>query len=97
MINKMERDLEKDLAKILKKEKFQGKMISYMSKVGKVLLFTLPVALVVITILTLFTPVRGNIILLGVFYLILAIYFFNSFIFYLKLIIQAISKPYKNA
>ena len=78
MMNKMERDLEKDLAKILKKEKFQGSMISYMSKVGKLLLFTLPVVLVVITILTLFTSVRGNIILLVIFYVILAIYFFNS-------------------
>lgn len=78
MINKMERDLEKDLTKILKKEKFQANMISYMSKVGKLLLFTLPVALVVITIFTLFTALSENIILLVIFYVILAIYFFNS-------------------
>ena len=78
MTNKMERDLEKDLAKILKKEKFQANMISYMSKVGKLLLFILPVVLVVITILTLFTQLSENIILLAIFYVILAIYFFNA-------------------
>ena len=78
MINKMDRDLEKDLAKILKKEKFQANMISYMSKVGKLLLFTLPVVLVVITILTLFTALSENITLLVIFYVILAVYFFNS-------------------
>ncbi len=72
----MERELEKDLSKILKKEKFQGKMISYMSNVGKVLLFTLPIILVVITILTLFATL--DITLKIVFYAILAIYFFNS-------------------
>ncbi len=76
MINKMERHLEKDLVKILKKEKFQGKMISYMSKVGKLLLFTLPIVLVVITILTLFAPLDTP--LKIIFYVILAIYFFNS-------------------
>ena len=76
MINKMERNLEKDLAQILKKEKFQGNMISYMSKVGKLLLFTLPIALVVITILTLFAPL--DITLTIIFYAILAVYFFNS-------------------
>jgi len=72
----MERSLEKDLAKILKKEKFQGNMISYMSKVGKLLLFTLPIVLVVITILTLFAPLDNT--LKIIFYAILAIYFFNS-------------------
>ena len=72
----MERELEKDLSKILKKEKFQGKMISYMSKVGKLLLFILPIVLVVITIFTLFTIL--DITLKIVFYAILAIYFFNS-------------------
>ena len=75
MINKMDRDLEKDLAKILKKEKFQSNMISYMSKVGKLLLFTLPVVLVVITILTLFTALSENITLLVIFYVILAVIF----------------------
>ncbi|MFX1418592.1 MAG: hypothetical protein ACFE9N_06700 [Promethearchaeota archaeon] len=72
----MERNLEKDLTKIIRKERFQGKMISYMSKVGKLLLFTLPIALVVITILTLFAPL--DITLTIIFYAILGIYFFNS-------------------
>ncbi|KKN08772.1 hypothetical protein LCGC14_1053360 [marine sediment metagenome] len=69
----MTRDLEQDLLKILKKEKFQGNMISYMSKVGKMLLFILPLALVAVTILTLF-----DIVLIIIFYIILAIYLFNS-------------------
>ncbi|HDZ16754.1 MAG TPA: hypothetical protein ENH75_00590, partial [archaeon] len=69
----MSRDLEQDLLKILKKEKFQGNMISYMSKVGKLLLFILPLALVAVTILTLF-----DIVLIIIFYIILAIYLFNS-------------------
>ncbi|MFW9896841.1 MAG: hypothetical protein ACFFD7_13630 [Candidatus Thorarchaeota archaeon] len=72
----MEGELEKDLSKILKKEKFQGNMISYMSKVGKLLLFTLPLVLVVITILTLFATL--DITLTIVFYVVLSIYFFNS-------------------
>ena len=76
MTNKMERNLEKDLAKILKKEKFQGNMITYMSKVGKLLLFTLPIVLVIITILTLFATL--NITLTIIFYTILSVYFFNS-------------------
>lgn len=78
MINKMERHLEKDLVKILKKEKFQANMISYMSKVGKLLLFTLPIVLVLITVFTLITPLTENIVLKVVFYVVLAIYFFNS-------------------
>ncbi|NVM38256.1 MAG: hypothetical protein HWN81_21860 [Candidatus Lokiarchaeota archaeon] len=72
----MERDLEKDLAKILKKEKFQGNMISYISMFGKLLLFTLPIVLVVITVLTLFAPL--DITLTIVFYAILSVYLFNS-------------------
>ncbi|MFW9900654.1 MAG: hypothetical protein ACFFDY_05135 [Candidatus Thorarchaeota archaeon] len=72
----MEKRLEQDLAKILKKEKFQGNMISYMSKVGKLLLFTLPIVLVVITILTLLAPL--DITLTIIFYVVLGIYFFNS-------------------
>ncbi len=77
----MERELEKDLSKILKKEKFQGKMINYMSKVGKILLFILPIVLVVITIFTLFTTL--DITLKIVFYAILGIYFFNSIMLFL--------------
>ncbi|MHA2283279.1 MAG: hypothetical protein ACXAC5_20755 [Promethearchaeota archaeon] len=77
----MERELEIDLSKILKKEKFQGNMISYMSKVGKLLLFVLPVLLVIITIFTLFIPLSFA--LTVIFYAILAIYLFNSIMLFL--------------
>ena len=80
MTNKMERDLEKDLVKILKKEKLQGNMISYMTNVGKLLLFVLPIALVAITILTLSA---FDITLIIIFYIILAIYLFNSIMLFL--------------
>ncbi len=81
MINRMERELEKDLTAILKKEKFQGNMISYMSNVGKLLLFVLPIALVAITILTLFNAL--DITLITIFYVILIIYLFNSIMLFL--------------
>ncbi|MFX1365218.1 MAG: hypothetical protein ACFFCE_05515 [Promethearchaeota archaeon] len=75
----MQKSLEKDLAKILKKEKFQANMISYMSKVGKLLLFILPVALVLVTILTLIAQLDITDITLNIiFYVILAVYLFNS-------------------
>jgi uncharacterized membrane protein len=51
MVSRMERKIEKSLKKILKKERFQGRMINYMSKVGKLLLFVLPIALLIITLL----------------------------------------------
>ncbi len=77
----MEREFEKDLSQILKKEKFQGNMISYMSKVGKLLLFVLPIALVAITILTLFNALDPTLII--IFYAILIIYLFNSIMLFL--------------
>ena len=72
----MTRDLEQDLLKIQKKEKFQGSMVSYVSKIGKMLLFILPIALVIVTVITLFIPLSFT--LTVVFYAILAIYLFNS-------------------
>lgn len=77
----MARNLENDLSKILKKEKFQGKMIGYMSKVGKLLLFVLPILLVIVTIFTLFIPLSFT--LTVIFYSILAIYLFNSIMLFL--------------
>lgn len=83
----MERELENNLHKILKKEKFQGNMISYMSKVGKLLLFVLPIILVGTTILTLifqnppvgFEYLEDYILILTIFfYILLGIYLFNS-------------------
>jgi len=80
-MEKMERELEKDLLKILKKEKFQGNMISYMSNVGKLLLFVLPVLLVVLTLFTLFIHLSFT--LNVIFYAVLAIYLFNSIMLFL--------------
>jgi len=83
----MTNNLENDLSIILKKEKFQGNMISYMSKLGKLLLFVLPIILVGITILTLifedppddFSYLQDYLPILRIFfYVILGIYLFNS-------------------
>ena len=72
----MEKKIEKRLNKILKKERFQGKMINYMSKVGKLLLFILPIALLIVTLLALIQALDFS---LKIIYLvILVIYTFNS-------------------
>ncbi|MDX1798918.1 MAG: hypothetical protein R3255_09750 [Candidatus Lokiarchaeia archaeon] len=72
----MEKNLEKRLDKILKKERFQGKMINYMSKIGKLLLFILPIALLIVTLLALIQALDFS---LKIIYLvILVIYTFNS-------------------
>ena len=78
MTNKMERNLEMDLAKILKKESFQGKMISYMSKVGKLLLFILPLVLLIVTLLAFFFTQALDFTLKIIYLIILFIYTFNS-------------------
>ncbi|MFX1600122.1 MAG: hypothetical protein ACFFB6_05950 [Promethearchaeota archaeon] len=72
----MERDLNNDLGKILKKEKFQGKMINYMSKVGKLLLFILPIVLLIVTLLAFIQALDFT--LKIVYLIILALYTFNS-------------------
>ncbi|MFW9823659.1 MAG: hypothetical protein ACFFE4_12020 [Candidatus Thorarchaeota archaeon] len=72
----MTRDLEKEFAKILKKERFQGKMINYMSKVGKLLLFILPISLLIITLLALIQALDFT--LKIIFLVILVVYTFNS-------------------
>ncbi|MFX1309983.1 MAG: hypothetical protein ACFE8C_09835 [Promethearchaeota archaeon] len=72
----MERDLKNDLGKILKKEKFQGKMINYMSKVGKLLLFILPIVLLIVTLLAFIQALDFT--LKIVYLIILALYTFNS-------------------
>ncbi len=90
MINTMRKDLDKDLSEILKKEKFQGKMINYISKGGKFLVFTLPIILVIITIVTFYIfpvlpavtsffdhPLEYQVLALT-FIVVLIIYFFNS-------------------
>ncbi|MFX1405699.1 MAG: hypothetical protein ACFFBW_01990 [Promethearchaeota archaeon] len=77
----MERELEKDLSKIIKKERFQGKLVSYISKVGKLLLFILPIILVVVTILAFIQAL--NFTLNIMFLIVLAIYAFNSVMLFL--------------
>ncbi len=77
----MMNNMKTDLQKILKKEKFQGSMITYMSKIGKLLLFILPILLVVVTIFTLF--IKLSITLTIIFYSILGVYLFNSVMLFL--------------
>ncbi|MFX0081532.1 MAG: hypothetical protein ACFE94_07255 [Candidatus Hodarchaeota archaeon] len=72
----MTRNLEKSISKIIKKEKFQGKMIRYISKVGKLLLFVLPIVFLIITLLAFIQALDFT---LKIIYLvILVIYAFNS-------------------
>ncbi|MFX1391163.1 MAG: hypothetical protein ACFE9Z_13945 [Promethearchaeota archaeon] len=72
----MEKILEKGLTKILKKERFQGKMIAYMSKAGKLLLFILPIILLVVTLLAFIQALDFT--LQIVYLVVLVIYTFNS-------------------
>jgi hypothetical protein len=81
MNKQMERELEKDLLKIIKKERFQGRMVSYISGIGKILLFVLPVILLVITILAFISAL--DLTLTIIFLVILGIYAFNSIMLFL--------------
>ncbi len=81
MIYNMERELEKDLAKIRKKERFQGKMVKYVSGVGKILLFILPILLLIVTILAFISVLDFT--LKIVFFVILGVYAFNSIMLFL--------------
>lgn len=75
----MEAVLERDLKAIIKKEKFQGKMISYISKVGKLFLFTLPIVLLIITLLAFFAVGALDFTLQVIYLVVIVIYGFNSF------------------
>ena len=90
MKNKMEKSLSAELAKIKKKERAQAKMTAYITKVGKLLLFILPIILVFITILTTIVspvlpeaaafaeqPIEIQTLTL-IFYVVLIIYLINS-------------------
>jgi len=81
MIYKMEKELDKDLVRIIKKEKFQGKMVVYVSGVGKFLLFVLPILLLIVTILAFISVLDFT--LKIVFFVILGIYAFNSIMLFL--------------
>lgn len=72
----MTKNLDKELSKIIKKERFQGKMITYISKVGKLLLFILPIVFLIITLLAFIQALDFT---LKIIYLVvLVIYAFNS-------------------
>ncbi|MCJ7651356.1 MAG: hypothetical protein MUP85_22335 [Candidatus Lokiarchaeota archaeon] len=76
----MEKDLKKELNKVIKKERVQGKLISYMNKWGKIFLYVLPLILVVMAILTLFKFALLDVTLTIVFIVILVVYGINSII-----------------
>ncbi|MBY9010673.1 MAG: hypothetical protein KGD74_12470 [Candidatus Lokiarchaeota archaeon] len=76
----MQRELKKDLLKINKKERFQGKMVKYVSGVGKILLFVLPILLLIVTILAFISVL--DFALKIVFFVILGIYAFNSIMYF---------------
>jgi len=75
----MEAVLERDLKAIIKKERFQGKMISYISKVGKLLLFILPIALLIVTLLAFFAVGALDFTLKVIYLIVIVVYAFNSF------------------
>ena len=75
----MEEQYQSELTKIIKKERLQKRITTYVSGIGKWLLLILPWLLVVITLLVLLDYVRLIDFTLGfVFYVILGIYFINS-------------------
>ncbi len=76
----MENITQKELRKIQKLEKRQGILTGFISKVGKMLLYILPLVLVVITILTFL--ISEDIILYVIFYVVLLIYGINSLILF---------------
>ncbi|TXT56148.1 MAG: membrane protein of unknown function [Promethearchaeota archaeon] len=91
----MEKQINEELARIVKMEKFQSKLTNYINSIGKILLFLLPVILVIITFLTFFIfpelpevtrfgeQTLGYQILTITFIIVLGIYFINSVILFL--------------
>jgi hypothetical protein len=75
-----ERDIEKELSRVIKKERFQGKLTKYMTSWGKLLLYILPIVLVIMAILTLLNIAILDITLKIIFIVILIIYGVNSII-----------------
>jgi hypothetical protein len=76
----MEQDLEKQFHKVIKKERRQGKLVSYMTRWGKLLLYVLPLVLVVMAVLTLLNETILNSTLQIIFIVVLLIYGINSLI-----------------
>ncbi len=73
----MEEQLLKELDKIVAKERFQAQMTKYINSVGKWLLYILPLILLVLTLLSIFTTLETSLLL--VFIGILVVYGINSF------------------
>ncbi|MFX0031776.1 MAG: hypothetical protein ACFE8E_07950 [Candidatus Hodarchaeota archaeon] len=76
----MTQELEKELSKVIKKERVQGKLIKYMTKWGKPLLYILPIILVIMALLTLLRYAILDFTLQVIFIIILGIYGINSII-----------------
>jgi hypothetical protein len=76
----MERDLEKQFHRVIKKERRQGKLVNYMTKWGKLLLYILPLVLVVMAVLTILEYTILDATLQIVFIVVLLIYGINSLI-----------------
>ncbi|MHA1193283.1 MAG: hypothetical protein ACTSP9_13465 [Promethearchaeota archaeon] len=76
----MEKDLKKELNKVIKKERVQGKLISYMNNWGKIFLYILPLILVVMAVLTLLKLALLDVTLTIIFIVILVVYGINSII-----------------
>jgi len=80
----MAEKLTKDLKKIKRLESLQGALINYISKIGKLILFILPLVLVVLSLMILLAIVSevsiiGFVAVIG-FYIVLGIYGLNSII-----------------
>lgn len=73
-------EIEKELSRVIKKERIQGKLIRYMTSWGKILLYVLPIVLVIMAVLTLLNIAILDITLKIVFIIILMIYGINSII-----------------
>jgi hypothetical protein len=75
-----EREIEKELSRVIKKERFQGKLTKYMTSWGKLLLYILPIVLVIMALLTLLNIAILDITLKIIYIVILLIYGINSII-----------------
>ncbi len=74
----MESRLKNDIAKIIKKEKSQKATINFINKIGKPLLYILPITLLTLTLISFFYS--GVALLAGALITILVIYGINSLI-----------------
>jgi hypothetical protein len=81
MMSKLfEIELQKELSRVVKKERRQAKLVRYMTRWGKPLLYILPIILVVMAALTFFQSIILDITVQVIFIVILVIYGINSII-----------------